>query len=52
MLVILPICKSIFNVIAGRVDKYTALVPGSTLHSDILMYSTQVLKLSVTNGYH
>ena len=52
MLVILPISKSVFNVIAGRVDKYSTLVPGPTLHSDILMDSTQVLKLSVTNGYH
>ena len=41
--IILPISESIFDVVAGSVDKYPALIPGSTLYTDILVYITQVL---------
>ena len=45
-----PIDKRVFDMIAGRVDEYTAVVPGAALDADILMDHTQILQLAVTDG--
>ncbi len=48
----LPISESVFDVVAGGVDKHATLVPCSTLHTDVLMDCTQVLQLTVADGDH
>lgn len=45
-----PSCKSIFNVVAGSVNKNTVVLPASTLHTHILYHSTETLELSVADG--
>lgn len=45
----LPICEGVFDVVTGCVHKDSRLVPSPTLQFDILMDCTQIFQLSVTD---
>ena len=46
----LPIGKSIFDVVAGGVDKDSTVLPAGTLQTHVLINSTQALQLSVADS--
>lgn len=45
----IPRGEGVFDVVGGGVDEDSTLVPGSTLHSDVLMNVAQTLKLTVAD---
>lgn len=45
----LPRGQGVFNVVGGGVDEDSTLVPGSTLHSDVLVNVAQTLQLAVAD---
>lgn len=45
----LPRSEGIFDVVGGGVNKDSALIPGSALHSDVFMDVAETLQLTVAN---
>lgn len=45
----IPRGEGVFNVVGGGVDEDSSLVPGSALHSDVLMNVAQTLQLTVAD---
>lgn len=45
----IPRGQGVFNVVGGGVDEDSTLVPGSTLHSDVLVNVAQTLQLAVAD---
>lgn len=45
----IPRGQGVFNVVGGGVDEDSTLVPGSTLHSDVLVDVAQTLQLAVAD---
>jgi len=45
-----PINECVLDVITGCVDEYTVLIPGTALHSHVLMYRAQTVQLPRANS--
>ena len=45
-----PIRDGVFDVVAGSIDEYPALVPGPALDADVLVDRTQGFQLAVADG--
>lgn len=45
----IPRGQGVFNVVGGGVDEDSTLIPGSTLHSDVLVNVAQTLQLAVAD---
>ena len=46
---LIPGSEGVFDVVGGGVDEDSTLVPGSALHSDVLMNVAQTLQLTVAD---